>query len=137
MTTQRSLVILVAAPYRSGTADDPVKMRANLRVMEKAALALFRAGHVPLIGEWLALPLMEAAGSMHIGDRVWEEIQYPVAHRLIDRCDAVLRLEGKSAGADKDVQLATARGIPVYHRLADVPNACLRQVEQPPATARA
>lgn len=121
MTLPRSLMILVAAPYRSGTGDDPAKMRANLTAMEAAALVLFRGGHIPLIGEWLALPLIGAAGSRRIGDAAWEEIQYPTAHRLIQRCDAVLRLEGESAGADKDVQLAMARGIPVYRRLTDVP----------------
>lgn len=121
MILQLSLMILVAAPYRSGTGDDPAKMRANLKTMEIAALALFRAGHVPIIGEWLALPLIETAGSQHMGDAVWEEIQYPVAHRLLQRCDGVLRLPGESAGADNDVRLAIALGLPVYYRLADVP----------------
>jgi hypothetical protein len=38
-------MILVAGPYRSGTADDPVKMAANVHLMEAYALPLFRAGH--------------------------------------------------------------------------------------------
>jgi hypothetical protein len=116
-----SLMILIAGPYRSGTNDDPARMRANLRALEAVALPLYRAGHLPMIGEWVALPLLEVAGSTAVGDALWEEILYPVAHRLITRCDAVLRLEGASTGADNDVRLARARGLPVYHRLEEVP----------------
>lgn len=115
------MIILVAGPYRSGTGDDPQKMAANLRRLEEAALPLFRAGHIPLIGEWLALPLMQVAGSRSVGDAIYEEIAYPVAHRLLPRCDAVLRLPGESKGADQDVRIATERGLRVYRRLADVP----------------
>lgn len=57
------MLILIAGPYRSGTADDPARMAANLHRLEAAALPLFRAGHLPLIGEWLALPLLRLAGS--------------------------------------------------------------------------
>lgn len=117
----KPLMILVAGPYRSGTNDDPKRMRENLRVLEAAALPLYRAGHLPLIGEWLALPLLEAAGSTKIGDALWQEMVYPVAHRLLARCDAVLRLPGESKGADQDVRVARERGLPVYHRLEDVP----------------
>ena len=121
MTTTKSLMILIAGPYRSGTGDDPEKMRLNLRALETAALPLYRAGHIPMIGEWVALPLLAVAGSTRIGDALWEEILYPVANRLITRCDAVLRLPGASAGAENDVRLARELGLPVYHALAEVP----------------
>jgi hypothetical protein len=119
--TTKPLMILIAGPYRSGTGDDPEKMRANLHALETAALPLYRAGHIPMIGEWVALPLLAVAGSTRIGDALWEEILYPVANRLITRCDGVLRLPGASAGADNDVRLARELGLPVYYRLADVP----------------
>jgi hypothetical protein len=119
-------MILIAGPYRSGSGDDPTRMRANLRALEVAALPLYRAGHLPVIGEWLALPLLEVAGSSRVGDALWEEILYPVAHRLIARCDAVLRLPGASVGADNDVRLARERGLPVYLRLEDVPGCSAR-----------
>lgn len=45
---------------------------------------------------------------------------YPIAHRLLMKCDAVLRLEGASQGADDDVRVAKELGLPVYYRLADV-----------------
>jgi hypothetical protein len=120
-SSSRPLIILIAGPYRSGTNDDSVRMRENLRVLEAAALPVYRAGHIPVIGEWLALPLLEAAGSKRIGDEFWEEIVYPIAHRLLDRCDAVLRLPGESKGADNDVKIARARGLPVYSQLSEIP----------------
>ncbi|MBI2517452.1 MAG: DUF4406 domain-containing protein [Opitutae bacterium] len=115
------MMILIAGPYRSGTNDDPALMARNLRALEAVALPLYRAGHTPMIGEWVALPLLREAGSARIGDALWEEILYPVAHRLLMKCDAVLRIEGASKGADNDVRLALERGLKVYHRLADVP----------------
>ena len=120
---KKDMLILIAGPYRSGTNDDPQLMRRNLKNLESVALPLFRKGHVPVIGEWIALPLIELAGSSKPGDGPWEEVQYPVAHRLLEKCDAVLRLEGASKGADEDVRVAKERGLKVYFRLEEVPDA--------------
>jgi hypothetical protein len=119
--TEHSLMVLIAGPYRSGTADDPTLMEQNLRNLEAVALPLFRSGHIPLIGEWLALPLLREAGSKKPGDSIYDEILYPIANRLITRCDGVLRLPGASKGADEDVRLAQERGLPVWYHLRDVP----------------
>jgi hypothetical protein len=118
---EKIMLILIAGPYRSGTGDDPAKMAANLKRLEEPSYALFRAGHVPVIGEWVALPVWNAAGGERIGDDLYEEIFHPVAGRLLALCDAVLRLPGDSKGADNDVRIARERGIPVYYRLEDVP----------------
>ena len=115
------MLILIAGPYRSGTGDDPEKMAANLRRLEEASWPLFRAGHVPMIGEWIALPVWRAAGGAQLGDSLYDEIFYPAASRLLQLCDAVLRLPGDSKGADNDVRLARERGIPVFTRIEDVP----------------
>lgn len=115
------MLILIAGPYRSGTNDDPVLMQQNLERLESLTLPLFRLGHVPMIGEWVALPLLKLAGSNHPGDAAYEEILYPVAHRLLDKCDAVLRIEGASKGADEDVRIARERGLPVYYSITEVP----------------
>ena len=116
------MLILIAGPYRSGTNDDPELMRQNLNSLESFALPLFRKGHVPMIGEWVALPLIHLAGSTKPGDEAWTEIQYPAAHRLLEKCDAILRIPGVSKGADEDVRVATERGLKVYYRLEDVPD---------------
>ena len=115
------MMILVAGPYRSGTGDDPGKMAANVRTMEAYALPLFRAGHVPIVGEWLALPLVALAGSRTVGDAAFDEIFHPIAERLLERCDAVLRVGGASQGADLMVRLARERGLDVFHELRAVP----------------
>jgi hypothetical protein len=114
------MMILIAGPYRGGTGDDPHLMARNLERLESVALPLFRAGHLPVIGEWLALPLLKQAGSTTPGDAAYQEISYPIAHRLMERCDAVLRLPGESKGADEDVRRAIERGLTVYTDLDEV-----------------
>jgi hypothetical protein len=114
-------MILVAGPYRSGTGDDPAKMADNVRRMEAYALPLFRAGHLPVVGEWLALPLVALAGSKRAGDAAFDEIFHPIAERMVARCDAILRVGGPSQGADEMVHIARAHGKAVYARLREVP----------------
>jgi len=116
----KPLTILIAGPYRSGTNDDPQLMQQNLDRLEAMGLALFRAGHIPLIGEWLALPLLKAAGSKKPGDDIYQEISYRIAHRLITKCDAVLRINGESKGADNDVKVARELGLMIYYNLEDI-----------------
>jgi len=130
----QSLMILIAGPYRSGTGDDPELMAANLRALESVALPLYRAGHLPLIGEWIALPLLREAGSVRPGDEIYNEILYPIAHRLLSRCDAVLRLPGASKGADEDVRLAKERGLLIFTQLEDVPGCGETRIEFTPAS---
>jgi hypothetical protein len=115
------MMILVAGPYRSGTGDDPSKMARNVRFMEAYVLPLFRAGHLPVVGEWLALPMIALAGSRRVGDEAFDEIFHPIAERLVDRCQGILRVGGPSEGADLMVRLARERGLGVYHRLQEVP----------------
>lgn len=117
----RPLLILIAGPYRSGTGDDPALMAANLARLEEAAWPVFRAGHIPMIGEWVALPVLRSAGATGVTDPLAEQVMYPTAQRLLAHCDAVLRLPGASTGADQDVAIARERGLPVFHQLDDIP----------------
>lgn len=115
-------MILIAGPYRSGTGDDPDLLAANLASLEEAAWPIFRAGHVPMIGEWVALPVLRSAGGEgSVTDPLAEQVMYPTAERLLEHCDAVLRLPGESAGADQDVAIARRRGIPVYTDVEQIP----------------
>ncbi len=123
MIATEPLLVLVAGPYRSGTGDDPAKLERNVRAMYGAALEVFRRGHLPITGEALALPLIDVAGSAAVGDPVFDEIFHPVARRLLQRCDAVLRIGGPSAGADEMVDLARAQGKAVYVGLDALPPA--------------
>jgi hypothetical protein len=117
------LMILVAGPYRSGTGDDPHLITANHRAIQEACLQLFRAGHLPVNGEDLALPLAQLAGSRTVGDAAFDEVFHPMGRRLVARCDGVLRLPGESAGSDEMVEIARSRGLPVWTAPEDVPAA--------------
>lgn len=117
----QALMILVAGPYRSGTNDDPALIAKNVASMTEVSLQLFRAGHLPVMGEWYALPLIQQAGSKAIGDVVFNEIFHPVSRRLVAKCDACLRIGGPSVGADEMVSLARQHGKAVYYTLQEIP----------------
>jgi hypothetical protein len=116
-------MILVAGPYRSGTNDDPNLIEKNVAAMAELSLQLFRAGHLPVMGEWYALPLIKHAGSRNTGDAVFNEIFHPISRLLVAKCDACLRIGGPSAGADEMVALAKLLGKAVYYAQEDVPAA--------------
>jgi hypothetical protein len=115
------LFILIAGPYRSNTGDDPAKIEQNLRTMTQAALKVFRMGHLPILGELLALPLIGEAGSQRVGDAVFDEIFHPISRMLAQRVDAVLRVGGPSKGADEMVDIARRTGRRVFENLDEVP----------------
>lgn len=123
LAAPRPLHVLVAGPYRSGTGDDPEKIAANLRAMSRAALDVYRLGHLPAVGEWYALPLLDAAGPWRLGDALYQEIFDPSASLLLDRCDAVLRIGGPSAGADEIVKTGRAMGKRIFTDISEVPPA--------------
>ena len=125
MQTTKPLLILVAGPYRSGTNDDPHLIEANVKAMTDAALELYKMGHMPVLGEWFALPLIEAAGSKKVGDQIFNDIFHPIAIKLIDHCDAVLRIGGASAGADEMVNVGRKKGKIVFYNKTEIP-----QIEQ-------
>lgn len=113
----KPLLILIAGPYRSGTDGDPARIAQNLERLESAAAPIHRLGHIPMIGEWVALPVL----------RGWSEteadgdVMYDTAWRLLQHCDAVLRLPGDSVGADMDIKIARERGLPVYRSVDEIP----------------
>lgn len=113
-------MVLVAGPYRSGTNDDPVKIAQNVKAMSDTALAIYRKGHLPVLGEWFALPLIEAAGSQRMGDEVWNELFHPVAIRLIEKCDVVFRIGGPSSGADEMVRHGENKGKRIIYKLEEL-----------------
>ena len=70
-----------------------------------------------------ALPIWQAAGGQKVGDALYDQVLHPTAHRLLQHCDAVLRLPGASSGAENDVRIARERGIPVYFDISEIPAA--------------
>jgi len=108
---------MISGPYTSG-ASNAVQRAENLRAMNLAALAVFRKGHIPIIGVNLALPIIEAAGA-----EAYDEIMMPIALAAAERCGARLRIGGASKGADEEVERFRAAGRPIYFSIDDIPAA--------------
>ena len=92
--------VYVAGPYSQG---DPV---LNVRWAVQAADLLLTWGFVPFVPHLSHL--------WHtIAPKAYEDwLKYDNA--WLPKCDAVLRLDGPSNGADKEVALAGELGIPVF-----------------------
>jgi hypothetical protein len=116
--------IMVSGPYTAGGAS-AARRHENLLAMNAAAVALFRRGHVPLIGVNMALPMIEAAGP-----ESFEALMMPVSLSLADRCDACLRIGGASRGADDEAERFRLAGKPVYSTLDEVPDAARGAADQ-------
>ncbi|MEO5979472.1 MAG: DUF4406 domain-containing protein [Chryseolinea sp.] len=100
----RPLLILIAGPYRSGTNDNPELIERNVEFMNQIALEVFQMGHIPLLGEWFALPLIATAGSEKIGDEIFNKIFNPLSPQIVEFCSAILRVGGPSVGADEMIR---------------------------------
>ena len=119
----KSLLILISGPYLSGTDGDEAKIRKNLEAMEAYALPLFKKGHLGMAGEWAAWPVIKSAGGDTHSSPEFTEYQYPVAHRLLEKCDAILRIPGESRGADLEMEKARQMGKIIFTDLEQVPDA--------------
>jgi hypothetical protein len=116
------LLILISGPYMSGTNGDEQAIAKNLQAMEDYALPIYRKGHLAVVGEWFAWPVIRQAGGVSHSSEQFAEFQYPVAHRLLEKCDAVLRIPGESRGADLEMEKARALGKLIFSSLDEVPN---------------
>jgi hypothetical protein len=116
MRTDKRMWIMVAGPYRTGSSD-PAAWARNLGRLNQAAYAIFRKGHVPIIGVNLALPVIESAVP-----ESYDEIMSGLSLSLTERCDAVLRIDGVSKGADDEVERFLARGLPVFRSVDEIPS---------------
>jgi hypothetical protein len=85
----------------------------------QVAMPLFRAGHVPVVGEWFTDPLLTLSGLEPAGDETFDQLVRPLAERLLARCDAILRVGGPSDRADTVVRLGRARGLRVFFTLEE------------------
>jgi hypothetical protein len=116
------LMILISGPYMSGTDGDEVAIAKNLKAMEYYALPIFKKGHLAVVGEWLAWPVIRQAGGDSHTSEQFSEFQYPVAHRLLEKCDAILRIPGESRGADLEMAKAKEMGKVIFDSLDSIPD---------------
>jgi hypothetical protein len=118
----KPLMILISGPYMSGTNGDEAAIARNLKAMEDFALPLFKKGHIAVVGEWLAWPVIRQAGGESHSSEQFAEYQYPVAHRLLEKCDAVLRIPGESRGADLEMSKAREMGKIIFNSFDEIPD---------------
>jgi hypothetical protein len=115
-------MILISGPYMSGTNGDEQAIARNLEAMEDYALPIFKKGHIAVVGEWLAWPVIRQAGGNSHSSEKFSEYQYPVAHRLLEKCDAVLRIPGDSRGADLEMAKAREMGKIIFNNFEEIPD---------------
>ena len=89
---------------------------ADPRLMEWAALSLFRAGHIPVLAQWF-WPLVTSDTASAAS--AFDDLADPVGSRLLGRCDAILCVDVPSPAANALVTTARARGLRVYDDLDD------------------
>ena len=118
----KPLLILISGPYMSGTNGVESAIANNLKAMEDYALPIFAKGHLAVVGEWLAWPVIRQAGGNSHTSEQFAEYQYPVAHRLLEKCDAVLRIPGESKGADIEMEKAREMGKTIFMSLEEIPH---------------
>lgn len=95
--------VYIASPY---TVGDPV---INTRTSLQCATRLLERGMAPFV------PLLSMFWHFLSPQPYENWLAYDTEWVLA--CDALLRLEGKSSGADREVQLAVANSIPVFYSL--------------------
>lgn len=102
----RKPLVYLAAPYR---LPDPVQ---NTHRAITVADELIFDGFIPYIPHLTLL--------WHLVTPRNAEFWYDYDYHILKRCDAVLRIEGESVGADKEVELAKECGIPVFYSMKDL-----------------
>lgn len=100
-------LIYISGPYTSGD------VAVNVRSACLAGDAILEKGYIPIVPHlthfWHC-----------ISPKSWET-WIKIDTTLIPFCDAVLRLDGISDGADIEVACAKKIGIPVYYSLEEIP----------------
>ena len=116
--TTQQVKIYVAGPYTPATNDVHDAPRAayrNTRAAILAGLGIMKKGHVPFIPHLMHYVNLEA-------DQVYPvEFYYEYDTVWLKLCDAVLRLPGKSEGAEREVKWAKENGLAVYHSVSTIP----------------
>jgi hypothetical protein len=113
-SAKEKLWVMIAGPYGTGAKSQAEKDN-NLKILNEAALQVFRAGHIPVIGVNNALPLIAL-----VGESSFNEIMMPLSLALADGCDCCLRVGGPSKGADEEVARFKAAGKPVYFSVDEI-----------------
>jgi len=107
MNYATELIVYIAAPYTKGD------VAQNINRVIKVADELVTKGYIPY------LPHLTHFWHLVSPKPYGFWIEYDT--RFLLKCDCVLRLEGESWGADKEVTIARKLGIPVYFSIEEMP----------------
>lgn len=99
--------IYISGPYSKHMVD-------GTRNAILAAEVLRRRGHLPFV------PHLSLLWDLVCPSPYEEWLAYDI--EWLRECDAILRLPGESAGADREVNYALANNIPVYYSTEEVPD---------------
>lgn len=98
--------IYVAGPYSKGD------VAQNVHSALKAANELADRGFAPYVPHLT-----------HFWHLVFSrpyEFWLDLDNQFLPLCDAILRLPGESSGADKEVELADLKGLPIFHNISEI-----------------
>jgi len=101
--------IYIAGPYSKG--DQALNVRAAIYAQDYIECTLGHMAYNPLLSHFQHMLIPH------------EDIHYWYAKDIkwLMECDAVLRLEGESQGADMEVAIAEERGMPVFRSEFEIP----------------
>ena len=98
--------IYIAGPYTHGD------VAVNVRNAMDAGNEVVKAGHSPFVPHLFHFMHMQHPH----GYRTWTELDLA----WVEACHALFRIEGRSTGADAEVEYAEKLGIPVFTSMADL-----------------
>lgn len=98
--------IYIAAPYTNGD------VAQNVRKVMEVANKLMDMGHIPFI------PHLTHFQHLYF-PRPYED-WIKLDNEFLPFCEAVIRLEGESKGADAEVKLAKNLGIKIYYNISEI-----------------
>lgn len=104
----KQMLIYISAPYSLG---DVV---SNVRLACEIGDKILAKGHIPVVPHLSHFWHFISPKSYN----EWLRID----SAIVPRCDALLRVDGESKGADIEVEIAHRVGIPVCYSLDDIPN---------------
>ncbi len=106
------MLIVVAGPYSAATEEATA---SNLKAMNEAAAEVYRKGHIPVIGVNAALYVAD-----ELKDFARNKVIADISYAIVERCDAILLIE-HSPGADVELEIMKAKGLPVYYSINEIP----------------
>jgi len=99
------MIVYISGPYTKGD------VAANVQQAMWAGLTILDYGHTPLVPH--------LSHFLHLlSQRPWDRwLEMDLA--LVRVSDALIRLEGESEGADREVGAAREQGIPIYYGMRE------------------